>query len=432
MILPALTIFLLLFVSALFSASETALTSCSRPLMHSLEKDGNRRAATVNRLLERRELLIGTVLLGNNTVNILASSLATSVLIAWFGESGVVYATAAMTILVLVFGEVLPKTVALTYPTACSLAVAPLIRLLVWVFAPITKVLQGCVALTMRLFQREGAVGPTSETVLAELRGVIDYHTQSLGGDMADIAHERAMLRSVLDLNEVEVCEIMVHRRNLVTVNADLPVREIVEQVLASPYTRLPLWREKDDNIIGVLHVKDLLRAVQDHSDKGDLAQLDVASVAAAPWFIPDVTCLHDQLQAFRQRREHFALVVDEYGTLQGVVTLEDILEEIVGEISDEHDVEPVAGVRQQPDGSYIINGEVTLRDLNRRFDWELPDDSAATLAGLLLHESRTIPDVGQTFAFYGFRFEVLRRQRNRIALIRLSSDAPPSVDDAG
>jgi Mg2+/Co2+ transporter CorB len=288
----------------------------------------------------------------------------------------------------------------------------------------VVSVIQGIVELTMRLFHRGNSGAQPASMMLAELRGVIDLHTRAMADTSADIQHERAMLRSVLDLADVEVSEIMIHRRNLATVDVDQPVNDLIDQVLTSPYTRLPLWRGKPDNIVGVLHAKALARAVQEHTEQGTLDQLDPVAVAAAPWFIPDATRLLDQLQAFRARREHFAMVVDEYGSLQGVVTLEDILEEIVGEIADEHDV-AVSGVRAQPDGSYVINGDVTIRDLNRQFDWSLPDDEAATIAGLVLHESRSIPEVGQTFLFHGFRFEVLRRQRNQITALKVSAEIP-------
>lgn len=416
MITTLIVIFFLLLASALFSGSETALTATSRPLMHELEKKGDRKAGLVNRLLDKRERLIGTILLGNNLVNILSSALATSVLIAAFGETGVVYATAAMTILLLIFGEILPKTLALTHTTAMARWVAPIFRVLVWVLAPVTIILQYVVQLTIRLFSRN--VKPQDSALLmAELRGAIDLHTKAIADASPEVRHERAMLRSVLDLADVQVGEIMVHRRNVSSIDADQPVGDIVRQVLDSPFTRIPLWRDTTDNIIGVLHAKGLLRAVQAHPD--DLDTLDVATIATPPWFVPDSTRLLDQLEAFRARREHFALVVDEYGSLQGVVTLEDILEEIVGDISDEHDI-TVAGVRPQPDGAYVVAGDVTIRDLNRMFDWNLPDDEAATIAGLVLHESRSIPDVGQTFLFHGFRFEILRRQRNQITAIRI------------
>lgn len=225
------------------------------------------------------------------------------------------------------------------------------------------------------------------------------------------------MLHSILDLTHVEVQMVMQHRRDIFMIDASMTTRKIVEEALESPYTRIPLWRDTPDNIIGVIHAKAMLREV--HAHTGDLDALDLDKVATPPWFIPDTTTLLEQLQAFRRRREHFALVVDEYGSLMGVVTLEDIIEEIVGEISDEHDVVPI-GVRPQRDGSYLIAGGVTVRDLNRRFRWDLPDQDAATIAGLLMHEAKLIPEVGQIFHFHGFRMEVVRRQRNRITMIRL------------
>ena len=284
----------------------------------------------------------------------------------------------------------------------------------------VDRLCEGIVAGILRLFGgmiRTASVGTSAE----ELRGAIELHRGAETAEKEEVRHERAMLRSILDLGEVPVSDIMTHRRNLVTIDAGQQPAHIVDEVLASPYTRLPLWKDDPDNIVGVLHAKALLREVRAHG--GQLDPVDVVALAAQPWFIPDTTTLLDQLQAFRERREHFALVVDEYGSLMGVVTLEDILEEIVGDISDELDVN-VAGVKPQPNGSYIIDGWVTIRDLNREFEWRLPDDKASTIAGLVLHEARKIPDVGQVFTFYGFRFEILRRQRHQIAAIRVT---PPS-----
>ena len=250
------------------------------------------------------------------------------------------------------------------------------------------------------------------------LRSAIEDHTSDDAGEAAEIKQERKMLRSILDLAEVTVVEVMTHRRQMVTIDADLPPAEIVDSALASPFTRLPLWRDEPDNIIGVLHAKSLLREVR--AARGKMETFDIQEVASPPWFVPDATSLLDQLQAFRARREHFALVVDEYGSLLGLVTLEDILEEIVGDITDELDTH-VAGVFPQPDGSYIVDGTVTVRDLNREFDWELPDETDySTIAGLVIYESRHIPEVGQTFTFFGFRFEILKRQRHQVQTIRV------------
>ncbi|MBX3491870.1 MAG: HlyC/CorC family transporter [Parvibaculum sp.] len=407
-------ILLLLLFSAFFSGSETALTAASRARMHRLAEDGNKRARTVLALTEDRERLIGAVLLGNNLVNILASALATSLFLALFGEAGVVYATLVMTAVVLVFAEVAPKTVAITNTDRVALAVAPILRVVTFVFGPITAAVQLVVRYALRPFGLD--VGENQHVLSAheELRGAINLHHHE--GSVVKI--DRDMLGGILDLHDLEVSDVMVHRKNIVMIDASQPNSEVISQALASPHTRIPLWRDDPENIVGVLHAKDLLRALANVSWAAD--SIDILSIAIKPWFVPDTTTLQDQLNAFLRRKTHFALVVDEYGALMGLITLEDILEEIVGDIRDEHDVE-VAGVRMQPDGSVVVNGTVPIRDLNRAFDWSLPDEEATTIAGLVIHEARTIPEVGQTFTFHGFRFEVLRRQRNQIAQLRIA-----------
>ncbi|MBT5415021.1 MAG: HlyC/CorC family transporter [Rhodospirillaceae bacterium] len=411
-------IVVLLIVSGFFSGSETAMTAASRARLLRLEQQGLRRAGIVNALRQEQDRLIGAILLGNNLVNILASAIATSVLIGLLGEAGVVYATIAMTLLVLIFGEVLPKSYAIFHPDRMALAVAPILRPIVFILAPITHTVQVIVRFTLGLFGVRIGAEFNLPNLEEELRGTIDLHSL----DAEEVVPERAMLHSVLDLQEVEVGEIMTHRKDVVAIDASGGPDSIVDQVLESPYTRLPLWRDAPDNIVGVLHVKALLREVR--ARRGDVSGLDVVKIATEPWFIPDSTAALDQLHAFRERREHFALVVDEYGSLMGIVTLEDVLEEIVGEIADEHDV-AVAGVRLATDGSVVARGAVTIRDLNRQFDWTLPDEEAATIAGLVMYEARSIPEAGQVFHFHGFRFEILRRIRNQITSIRITPPAP-------
>ena len=408
-------IVLLLLFSAFFSGSETALTAASRARMHHLAEEGNKRARVVLHLTDDRERLIGAILLGNNLVNILASALATSLFLALFGDAGVVYATLVMTAVVLIFAEVAPKTFAITNTDRVALAVSQPLRLLIFLFAPVTAAVQFIVRHTFRVF---GVNVDDSQQVLSaheELRGAINLHHHE--GSVVKI--DRDMLGGILDLRDLEVSDIMVHRKNIVMIDAGQPNSEIISQALASPHTRIPLWRDEQENIVGVLHAKDLLRALAGGGWRPDA--IDILSIANKPWFVPDTTTLQDQLNAFLRRKTHFALVVDEYGALMGLITLEDILEEIVGDISDEHDID-VAGVRAQPDGSVIVNGSVPIRDLNRAFDWTLPDDEATTIAGLVIHEARTIPEVGQAFTFHDFRFEILRRHRNQIAQVRIST----------
>ena len=406
----------LLAVSALFSAAETAMTGASRGRMHQLERDGDRAARRVNRLIADQETMIGSVLLGNNLINILASALVTEVLTkAIPGGWGVAAATALMTVLVLVFAEVLPKTVAITRPDDVARFLSGPTLVVVRLFGPMVFAVQFFVRKTLGLFGVK--IGMEDDVLAAheEIRGAVEYHHSEGLVESRD----RRMLGGVLDLAEMDVSQVMVHRTSIEVIDVDLPPRELVAQVLASAHTRLPLYKDDPENIVGLLHAKDLLAALA--TANGGVDALDIPAIAREPWFIPDTTNLKDQLDAFLKRRNHFALVVDEYGALQGLVTLEDILEEIVGEIEDEHD-RGVEGVRPQPDGSVLVDGEAPVRDLNRAMDWTLPEDQAVTVAGLVIHEAQAIPEPGQTFIFYNHRFQIVRRERNQITMLRVSA----------
>ncbi len=419
LIISIIAIIVLLVLSAFFSGSETAFTAASRVRLRAREKEGDKRAGLVNKIRDEKDRMIGALLLGNNLVNILASALATSVLIKLFGEGGVIIATLVMTMMVLIFAEVLPKTYAFHHAETMSMRLAPLINLVIKIFAPITEAVTWIVRQVLRVFGVDiSKVGAGSHLEL--LRGAIEMHE----GPEQETQEQRAMLRSILDLAEVDIQDIMIHRKNVVMIDADQPVDKVVEEVLSSPYTRLPLWKDNPDNIIGVLHSKQLLHELMDA--KGNIDDIKIDSILMKPWFVPETTILYDQLQAFRKRKEHFSVVIDEYGTFMGIVTLEDILEEIVGDIDDEHD-ESMSGVRRLSNGSYIIDGEVTIRDLNREFEWGLPHDEYATLAGLILYESHMVPDVGQSFRFHGFQMDIVRKQRNQITLVRVT---PPDDEE--
>jgi len=422
----------LLGLSGFFSGSETALTAINRATMHHLAAKGSKGARVALDLTEDNERLIGSILLGNNLVNILAASLATSLFTTAFGESGVAWATLVMTLLVLVFAEVTPKTYAITYPERAAVRVAPVLQVLVRLFAPVVNGVRLVVRLALAMVGVKADPDAPMLAPLEQIKGTIALHHSEGGVDKT----ARDRLLAALDLKERELSEVMRHRRDVASISADEPVENIIDFCLASPYTRTPLWRGEPENIVGVLHAKDLLRAEhrefrearngtedivksddQVSASKG--RKLDVMLVATAPWFVPDTQTLDAQLRAFLKRRQHFALVVDEYGTLQGLVTLEDILEEIVGEITDEHDIE-VAGITREADGSVIVPGAMTIRDLNRAFEWELPDEEATTVAGLMIHEAQTIPVEGQVFVFHDMRFEVLERTRHQITKLRL------------
>ncbi|GGZ41996.1 HlyC/CorC family transporter [Asticcacaulis endophyticus] len=405
----------LLFVSALFSAGETSMTAASRGRMHQLERDGDKAAKRVNRLLTDQEKMIGAILLGNNLINIGASALTTSVLAAMFpGAMGIAISTGVMTVLILVFGEVLPKTLAITKPDDVARGMSRMVLWAVYIFGPVVQAVQWFVRKTLKLF----GVNMSMETdVLAahqEIRGAIEYHHDEGSVEKRD----RNMFRGVLDLSELDVSQIMVHRKQIFMIDADLGIERIIDEALKIGHTRIPLYRDNQENIVGVLHARDLFAAIT--KARGDVLSLDIDAITREPWFIPDTTNLKSQLNAFLKQKQHFALVVDEYGALQGMVTLEDILEEIVGDIEDEHDTAQT-GIRKQADGSLIVDGDVPIRDLNRFMDWDLPDDDAVTIAGLVIYEARTIPQPGQTFIFFDRKFQILRRQRNQITALKIT-----------
>ena len=409
----AFTVILCLLISFLFSGSETALTASSRAAMLRLEKQGNADAVVVNRLLDEREQMIGALLIGTNVANIAGSTLATGLFLEWFGDIGVIYATIVMTVLVVVFCEILPKTVAINAPDRISLLVA---RPMLGVVKLLGPILQAIGRLVRWMLAQAGfELGETAPLLPAheELRGTVDLLHREGGVEK----HDRDMLGGLLDLRDLTVGDVMIHRTEMITFNVEDPPQEIIDTVIEK-VSRIPLWRDSPENIIGVVHARDILRALQ--AEHGDASKIDLAAIARPPWFVPDLRLLSEQLAAFRRRKSPFALVVDEYGEVMGLVTLEDILEEIVGDISDEHEV-VLSGVRPQPDGSVNVDGAVPIRDLNRAMDWHLPDDEATTIAGLVIHEARSIPEPGQNFTFYGFRFNVLRKSRNRITALRIT-----------
>jgi Mg2+/Co2+ transporter CorB len=411
--LAALSAVVLAIVSGFFSAAETGITAASRARLHQLEKEGDAGAKRVNLLLERRERTIGALLLGNNLLNTLAAAVTTSLLTAPLGDFGVAVATGVTTIIVLIFAEVLPKTYAIAYPEKTALAVAPLARFFIVLLSPIVTAVQFIVSRTLKLFGVTDAA-PDPYAAQEEIRGAVELHADE-GAVEADV---RDRLRGALDLGDLSVTDVMVHRKAIKMMDVDLPPREILAQAMASSHTRLPLYKDEPENIVGVLHARDLLRAISEKGRDGIVA----AEVARPPWFVPETRTAEDQLAEFLRRREHFALVVDEYGALKGLVTLEDILEEIVGDIKDEHDI-AVQGVRRQPDGSINVDGWAPIRDVNRAMNWTLPDEEAVTVAGLVMHEAEAIPEPGQVFSFHGYRFTILRRTRNQITALKVSRE---------
>jgi len=435
MLLTIIEIILLLAANAFFVAAEFAIVKVRGIRIEALAEQGSLVARMSLRILHNVEAYLSACQLG-----ITMASLG----LGWIGEPAVsalltpflqplgIGDAAVHTIsfllgflifssLHIVVGEQVPKTLAIRKAEPMTLSVAYPLHAFYLLCFPLNWLLNKASRAILTIF---GVAEVSHHDVFSgeELRGLIDVSREH----GLVLKQERDMLGGILDLADVEVSDIMTHRKDIVSIDADAPPDQIFERVVTSPYTRYPLWRGDSDSIIGVLHAKDLLAHAR--RNPHDLTGLDVAALATPPWFIPDSTALLHQLLAFRQRHSHLAFVVDEYGALMGLVTLEDILEEIVGEITDEKDIETV-GIEPQADGSVLVRGWVTVRDLNRHFGWRLPHDEAATVAGLLIYEARKIPEAGQHFSFHGFRFEVLRRQHNQIVLLRIiPAPAPETV----
>ena len=409
-----LPIFFFILLAALGSASEAAVLAASRVRLYHLAKKGNKKASALLKIQEKIGEFISSIILLNTWAITIATALATSILTSLFGEMGTVYAALGMGAFITIYAEVLPKLYVYKAPDRMALAFLPFFNPVLIVMSPLTKGINFIAQGSLKLVGASSKQDLTENFTGEELRGAIELHTGSSG----EVEYERAMLRSILDLTTVEVTEIMRHRKTMFVLNIDEPKDRIIEEILQAPYTRIPLWKDNPDNIVGMIHLKDLFKAMQVY--KGNIAKINLEKIVTPPWFVPETTTLFSQLAAFRQRREHFALVIDEYGDLQGMVTLEDVLEEIVGEIVDEHDVEN-PGIRIISDGSYVIDGVITIRDLNRLYGWDLPDDHAATLAGLVLYETREIPEVGQSFMIHGFRIDILRRHRHQLTQLRVT-----------
>ena len=415
-IILSISIFILLILSAFFSGSETALTASTRSRLTGLNIKGKKNAQIAINLLNDKESLIGAILLGNNLVNILASSLATSLLIKMFGDSGVAYAVLIMTVLIVIFAEILPKSYAISNSEKMALTISPIIRPFVFFLSPITWLMEKIVHGILAIFGMNYIKNSRSLSVQDEIRGTVDLHHKE--GRLYKF--DKDMVKGILDLSVIGIEDVMVHRSNMFTVNIDEDANNIISAVINSPYTRIPVWKNDAENIIGIIHAKNLLRLI---STKKNLPILneDIKKTLLEPWFVPETTTLKEQLQMHLNKRTKLAIIVDEYGALMGMISLEDIIEEIVGDISDEHDV-IVKGVDVNSDGSFNINGNVEIRDLNREYGWELPDSEANTISGLIIHESRSFPKPGQKFNYYGFQFEILETQGNQISLLKVLS----------
>lgn len=423
-IFSLLTIFLCVGASAFFAGAETAVTGVSQSRIFQLIQEGNKRAKKIGELQKNKEALIGSLLLGNSAVHILGSALAAGLAIKIWGEEGVFYASAIMTVIVVTFGEVLPKTFAILNTERVTLKVSYLLWVICWILHPFTRVIQWIDYPFLRMLGVHRAHGKPLVSASESIRGAIDLHHHE--GEM--VKEDRDMLGSILDLNDRVLTEIMIHRSQVSSIDLALDPEAIIAEAIAINHSRIPLWKDDPENIVGVLHFKDLLRLIR--SQKIGVTREMIRRIAQKPWFVPETTTLADQLSAFRSQRRHFACVVDEYGAWLGIVTLEDIIEEIVGEIDDEHDPRSIAEIMPYGEHAFRVSGMVTVRDLNRHMDWDLPDQHAATVAGLVLHEARVIPEAGAVFEFFGYRFTVAERKANQLTQLLIERLAD-SFDDA-
>lgn len=421
----AIGMILSIALSGVISGSETAVTSASRAYLYHLAKKGDKRAKKAILLQENIGTAIGTILVLNQLVLYLIPIGSTLFSIRYLTAGETAILQVVLAVCIVIYAEIFPKMLALRFTTQFALFIAPAILKMVELLKPIIAVLELCAKLTLRMIGITAEKESIPDQADEELRGAIEMHASE--GDEEE-TQKKSMLKSILDLEEISVSHAMVHRKNLHTINVALPMEKIANELTSCPFSRVPVWKDNPENIIGILKTKTFFRAMQ--LQNGNIEKIKLSNLMSVPWFIPETTHLLDQLQSFQKRREHFALVVDEYGDLMGCITLEDILEEIVGEIADEYDDTIASGVNLQQDGTIIADGATPIRDLNRQFDLNIPEEDAATIAGYVMHEIRKIPDAGQTYVLSGIKIEILRRQGNQVGLVRITPPVQNSNDE--
>ncbi|RYE05988.1 MAG: HlyC/CorC family transporter [Rickettsiaceae bacterium] len=410
-ILLTIIILVLLTISGLLAATETAITASSPGKLHKLKANGNKKAELVLDILKEKEKVISTMLIGNSLINTVCTTLATVLFIEIFQDQniGTIVSSIVMAIMIIIFAEVVPKAIAVAKAEDIILSTAPVIEIFLRFLNPVNAMLAHATKIFCQLLNIDlkQEVSGTDE-----VRGVIEHQHQEGNFYKAD----RDMLGGILDIRDMTISEIMIHRSNITAIDANAKNEEIVRLALDSPYTRIPLWQDNKENIIGILHIKDLLKAL--HKCNNDVSKINLQSIITNPWFIPENALAIHQLHAFRERKTHFACVVDEYGDIQGIITLEDILEEIVGQIDDEHDKANQDIITKSP-CEFLINGSITIRDLNRELNWNLSDEFANTLAGLIIYEIERIPERGEVIELFNIKFTVVKKTANRIDTIK-------------
>lgn len=412
-IIYLVVIVILIILSALFACSETSVTAASRAKIYRLANEGNKYAKKLEKLLKNRQILIGSMLIGNNAVNILASVLATSVFLSFFGEAGLIYATISMTLIVIIFAEIAPKNFALKDPDKLAILLTPLINFVVKILRPFTIFIQKIVdSLIDKVFFKNNQLD--KEEQLEEIRDTIDLKHQ----EGSIFKYDKDLIDGVLDLSDTELDEIMVHRREIKSINIDLEIDQIISQALTLKFSRIPLWQENEENIVAILHVRKLLKFL--HVNQGITTNFKLEEVTSKPWFVPATNNLRSQLFAFRKKRNRFALIVDEYGALLGLVTLEDILEEIVGEIGEDGNKSAIEIIKVKS-GAYKISGRTMIRDINKKLDWNLSQDSDAyNLTAFIINNLGRIPNEKEKFNIEQYYFEILKKRNNDLVLIKV------------
>ena len=401
---------ILVILSGFLSGSETAITATSKARILYKKKKGSKRAGYVLELLDKKDNVISTLLLSNNLVNILASSLATAFFYDLFGVEGIFYATLIMTVVIVIFAEVLPKTYAINRPNRTALLISPIIYYLNKILFIFVFVINLIVRLIFR--KNENDIKNKDLQSEEELKGVIDLYKTS----NPDYEQEKDMLQSILQLNDITVEEIFTHRKNIYSIDSSLNTNEIINKINNSRYTRIPFWKDNPENIIGLLNVRTLNIDLKNHNESKEI----IFDKISNPWFIPETTNLLEQLVEFKKRKEHLAFVVDEFGELLGLITLEDIIEEIVGEIVDEIDV-PENDFKLNNYGKMIINGEKNIRDLYKSFDLDPPEIESSTIAGYILDMSKKIPSYGELFKDNFFTYKILSHSKKQISKVEIS-----------
>lgn len=416
-ILFTLTIACLIGVAGFIAGAETAITGASKAQLYHLAKKKNPRAKKVIELKDEMTTAIGTILVVNQMVVYLIPIVSTLFALRYFSPGETAVMQTVIAILLMTYAEIFPKMVAIKFTMEYALFVAPFVKVIVFCLKPFIGILEGCARISMKLLRLDVNDSNVRENQDEELRGAIEMRVSD-GSE--DEEQKKIMLKGILDLEDIRVTQAMIHRKNMVAIDSSLPIEKIAEELITCQFSRIPVWKDSPENITGILKTKTFFRALQ--MCNGNIENIKINTLVSQPWFIPETTHLLEQLQNFRKKREHFAVVVDEYGDLMGCITLEDILEEIVGNIGDEYDEKTDENIKKQADGSAVVYGSTPIRDINRELNWNIPEEDATTIAGYIMGELRKIPDAGQVYNLAGYRIEILRRQKNQIVSVRISA----------